>query len=138
MTTTQTGTESLTNSSTKGDVNALIEVNRERIKTLVAGDFARLEHYVANDMEYTSGNGEVHPKTTVFAGFLDGSLRLEKQDPYAESARVHGDCGIVSYRADSISIHNGERIEGTTQCTSVYAWRDSRWQLIVQHNTFVS
>lgn len=29
------------------------------------------------------------------------------------------------------------RIEGATRCTSVYLRRDCRWQLILQHNTFV-
>jgi hypothetical protein len=119
------------------DVDDLLEVNRKRIRALVAADFETLERYVADDMEYVAGDGSVHPKVKVFAGFRDGSLRLEKQDPYAESGRIYGDTGITSYRADSVTIHDSKRIEATTQCTSVYVWRDARWQLVLQHNTFV-
>ena len=30
------------------------------------------------------------------------------------------------------------RIEGVTRCSSVYVHRDGRWQLVLQHNTFIA
>ena len=43
------------------------------------------------NMEYVSGDGSVHPKAEVFGGFHAGTLRLERQEPSAESARIYAD-----------------------------------------------
>ena len=116
----------------------LIAVNRRRIEALVAGDWDVLENYVGEDMQYVSGAGTVHPKSEVFAGFRSGDLRLERQDPSDEEVRVYGDTAIVGYRAESVTIDRGTRIEGVTRCSSVYVRRDGRWQLVLQHNTFIT
>ena len=114
------------------------DANRERIAALVAGDIDTLERYVAEDMQYASGAGTVHTKAEVFAGFRSGDLRLERQDPSELDVRVYGDTAIAGYRADSVTIDRGKRIEGATHCTSVYVYRDGRWQLVLQHNTFIA
>ena len=116
----------------------LIAINRRRIEALVAGDWDTLEQYVGEDMQYVSGAGSVHPKSQVFAGFRSGDLRLERQDPSDEVARIYGDTAIVGYRAESVTIDRGARIEGVTYCSSVYVLRDARWQLVLQHNTFIA
>jgi hypothetical protein len=36
-----------------------------------------------------------------------------------------------------VTIDRGKRIEGATHCSSVYVHRDGRWQLVLQHNTFI-
>jgi len=115
----------------------IAEGNRERIAALVAGDFDTLERYVGEDMQYVSGAGTVHTKAEVFTGFRSGDLRLERQDPSGLDGRVYGDTAIAGYRADSVTIDRGKRIEGATHCTSVYVYRDGRWQLVLQHNTFI-
>jgi hypothetical protein len=102
------------------------DANRERIAALVAGDIDTLERYVAEDMQYVSGAGTVHTKAEVFAGFRSGDLRLERQDPSELDVRVYGDTAIAGYRADSVTIDRGKRIEGATHCTSVYVYRDGR------------
>ena len=117
---------------------ALIAVNRARIAALVAGEWDILQRYVAQDMQYISSAGTVHPKVEVFANFRSGALRLERQQPSAEQVRIYGDTAIVSYRADTVTVNNGSRSEAVTQCSSVYVHRDERWQLVLQHNTLIA
>ena len=114
------------------------DVNRARIAALVAGDIDTLERYVGEDMQYVSVAGVVQTKAQVFAGFRSGDVRLERQDPGDLDVRVYGDTAIAGYRADSVTLDRGKRIEGTTRCTSVYVRRDGRWQLVLQHNTFIA
>jgi ketosteroid isomerase-like protein len=106
----------------------LIDVNRDRIAALVACDLDALDRFVAHDMQYVSVAGAVQTKAQVFAGFRSGDVRLERQDPSELDVRIYGDAAIVGYRADSLTLDRGARIEGTTRCTSVYARRDGRWQ----------
>jgi ketosteroid isomerase-like protein len=116
----------------------VIDVNQARIDALVAGDIDTLDRYVGDDMRYVSATGSVQTKAQVFAAFRSGEVRLERQDPSDLDVRIHADTAIVGYRADSVTIDRGKRIAGTTHCTSVYVRRDGRWQLVVQHNTFIA
>jgi ketosteroid isomerase-like protein len=116
----------------------VLAVNRARIAALVAGDVDALERFVGDDMQYVSVSGAVESKPQVFAGLRSGALRLERQDAVDEDVRLYGDTAIVGYRAESVTLDRGARIEGTTRCTSVYVRRDGHWQLVLQHNTFVT
>lgn len=116
----------------------VVDVNAARIAALVAGDFDALERHVGEDMQYVSAAGVVQTKAQVFAGFRSGDLRLERQDPGDVDVRVYGDTAIAGYRADSVTLDRGRRIEGATYCSSVYVRRDGRWQLVLQHNTFIA
>ena len=116
----------------------IIDVNQARIAALVAGDIDALERYVGEDMQYVSVAGVVQTKAQLFAGFRSGEVRLERQDPSDLDVRVYGDMAIAGYRAESVTHDRGKRIEGTTRCTSVYVRRDGRWQLVLQHNTFIA
>jgi uncharacterized protein (TIGR02246 family) len=115
----------------------VLAANRERIAALVAGDADTLDCFVGDDMSYVSPAGQVQSKAQVFAALRSGALRLERQDASDLEVRLYGDTAIVGYRAETVTVDSGVRIEGTTRCTSVYVHRDGRWQLVLQHNTFV-
>ena len=125
-------------SSFTAEEQKVIDVNQARIDALVAGDIDTLDGYVGEDMRYVSAAGTVQTKAQVFAAFRSGDIRLERQDPSDLNVRIYGDTAIAGYLADSVTIDSGKRIAGTTHCTSVYVRRDGRWQLVLQHNTFIA
>jgi len=115
-----------------------VDVNGERIDALVAGDLERLSSYVGEDLVYVSAAGTVHTRAEVFEAFRTGALRVERQAARDVGVRIHGDVAIAGYLADSVMVDRGQRIEATTRCTSVYVQRAGRWQLVLQHNTYVA
>ena len=115
-----------------------MDVNRERIAALVAGDLEKLSRHVGEDLLYVSAAGTVHTRAEVFDAFRSGALRIVRQDAREVGVRIHADVAIAGYLADSVTLDHGHRIEATTRCTSVYVHRAGRWQLVLQHNTYVA
>ena len=110
-----------------------MKVHETRVAALVSGDFEALANYVAEDLIYTSPKGKVSRRPEVFAGFLDGTTRVERME--CDDFRIlrNGDAAVVTYRSSSRMVDPDYVVDGLMRSTSVYFKRDGAWLLVAQH-----
>ena len=113
-------------------------VHEARIAALLAGDVEHLDNYVADDLTYTSPKGKVMGKPEVFAAFRSGAMRIDHMEIDDLECREHGDTAIMTYRAQTTIIDDGETISGAVRSTAVYLKRDGRWKLAAQQQTAIA
>ena len=112
---------------------ALIAVNAERIRVLVAGDLDALDRFVGDELIYVSPRGKAQTKAQVYEGFRSGAVKVERLDIEDPRARLFGSVGIVTYRANTRIVDGAEVFDAWTQSTAIYHHRDGRFQLVSQH-----
>jgi hypothetical protein len=94
-----------------------------------------LSQVVGEDLIFVSPTGATQTRPEVFAAAKAGRLRIERMDSSDISTRFYGDVGMLMYQADGKMRDGDTVIEGMTRSTTVYVWRDVRWQLVSQHQS---
>lgn len=114
---------------------SLVDAHHARIQALLDGNVEALRNVVGEDLRFVSSFGKIQTRPEVFDAFKRGTLRIERMKTFDISTRIYGDIGILLYAADTKMIDGDVTVEGTTRSTTVYAMRESGWQLISQHQS---
>ena len=94
-------------------------------------DTAGIERIIADDCLITDESGKVSNKAENMASFKNRQVKIESVKYLDQKVRVIGD-GVVIVNA-TINFkgnNNGKPFDVTEQCTTVWAWRDGRWQVV--------
>jgi ketosteroid isomerase-like protein len=114
---------------TSSDLDILLELNREYIRSVQESDVGRFREMLAEDFRVTNSDGSFLDK----AGFLAQTARpvtitnLEAQDV---EVRILGDMAIIHART-SYSDPDGRQFSG--RYTDIWARRDGRWLAVAAH-----
>ena len=115
--------------------DALVSAHFARLDALLANNLDTLSQVVGEDLIFVSPTGATQTRPEVFAAAKAGRLRIERMDSSDISTRFYGDVGMLMYQADGKMRDGDTVIEGMTRSTTVYVWRDVRWQLVSQHQS---
>ena len=94
---------------------------------LVKGDMAFADGVTADDWMIIVGNGGVGDKSQRSKDVKDGTLKYEALDKSDMKVRVYGETAVVTGRARSRIIVNGQDVGGTDRFTEVYARQGGKW-----------
>jgi len=115
--------------ATKPDEAGAGAANQARFDASVHGDTAALGKLLADDLDYCHSNRECETKSAYLASFKSGSMKYRSIEPTVDSIKLVGPVAIILGHAHINATRNGTDLDMTIGYTSVFAWREGRWQL---------
>lgn len=117
------------------DEAALMEIEREWGKALLAGDTMAMDRFVAPEWTLTNPMGYVETKAEADAALRSGDLDFESMTPQDLKVKVYGDTAIVTGQSYDKAKYKGKDVSGTYRFTDVFVKRDGKWMAISTHVT---
>ena len=116
-------------------IENLLQVHEDRVLALVEGDLKSLNRCVSDDLVFTTPHGTLLTKNDIFDRIKDG--RMDVKYMQVDDLRIHqnGDTAVITYRCETAYTDNNVMVDGTVRSTTVYVYRDNRWQLIAAHQS---
>lgn len=109
---------------------AVMQLERDWAKALVAGDTATIERITASDWVMTDPGGNRTARAESLAEMRSGALKFESMTPLDMEVRVYGDTAIVNGRSRDKLTYKGQDMSGEYRFTDVFVKRDGRWQAV--------
>ncbi len=123
------------NSGTPEDHESLVTAHHARVAALLAGDLDALGKVVGKDLVFISAAGQTMKWPDVVTSIGSGSLKMLRMDSSNIETRIYGDVGLLTYKANTASEHDGEKVEATTLSVTVYVKRGNGWQMVSQQHS---
>ena len=118
-----------TETAARRDLDTLLELNGDYIRSVQSGDVRRFDEILAPDFLCTNPDGSLVDR----AGFLEQTARpvqIKDLEVHDVNVRVMGDVAIIHART-SYRRPDGEA--GRGRYTDVWARRDGRWLAVAAH-----
>ena len=119
------------------DAQQLEELERSRLRSLVAGDLATAAALHADDYQLiTPGGGRLTKQAYLELVASDDFSYVTFEPASALEVRVHEAVAMARYQA-RIVVHDADSIadDGTFWHTDIWELRDDRWQAVWSHAT---
>jgi hypothetical protein len=118
------------------DVEAIRELERERLRALVAADLARADELHADDFQLVNPTGRTYTKAEYLGDIASGEIDYRVWEPGEIAVLSGADVAVVRYEAEmEIRLAGELRPRQRLWHTDVYALRDGRWQVVWSHAT---
>jgi len=127
----------MTNGSPE-DHDSLVAAHHARVQALLDSDLSALSKVVGEDLVFISAFGQTMVWPDVVNSIQSGSLKMLRMGSVDIKTRIYGDVGLLTYKADTASLHDGEKIETSTLSVTVYIKRDDGWQMVSQQHSPLS
>jgi hypothetical protein len=115
--------------SAKPDEAGARTANQARFDAAVSGDTSALDKLLADDLDYCHSNGDCESKRVYLDSMKAGTMKYRSIQPAVDSAKVIGTVAVLLGHASISATRNGSDLNMQIGYTSVFAWRDGRWQL---------
>jgi hypothetical protein len=120
------------------DAEALRDLERERLRALVAADMTRAEELHADDFQLVNPAGRTYTKAQYLGDLASGEIDYRVWEPGEIAVLLGSDTAVVRYQAEmEIRLAGELRPRQRLWHTDVYALRDGRWQVVWSHATRV-
>lgn len=125
------------------DRRAMVEqvsrLNEEYSIMIQRGNATEIERVLADDYVLTDESGRVFTKTDDLATYKDRKIKIEFVKTLEQKLRVAGDAVVIANARINFkgTRASGESFDITEQCTTTWAWRNGRWQIVSDHISFV-
>lgn len=117
----------------------VLKMGQEYGKMIQRGSQAEIERILADEYLYTNEKGEVKNKAKDVAGYKDRKSKLESVETTDQKVRVVGNNTAIetgTFRVKGTD-KDGKPFEETERYTTVWVWRDMRWQIAADHTSAV-
>ena len=101
-------------------IKNVLDTHERRVQALIEGDLATLDLCVSDELVFTTPYGTLLTKAMVFDSIKNG------------------DTAVITYRSDTSYTDNKVLVDGTVRSTTVYLFRDGRWQLIAAQQSLIT
>ena len=106
-------------------------------QALIDGDVIALEKIFANEFTYTSSTGEVLDRAALLEQIRSNTADIASGASSEEAVQVNGNTGAVAGRFDAKGTEAGQPFDVAERYTSVWVFRDDRWQLVTEQSTLL-
>jgi hypothetical protein len=111
--------------------DTLREIERERLRALVAGEIEAARPLHADDFQLVNPAGGVVSKDEYLDLISSGVFRYRLWDPEAITVRLYGEAAVIRYRAEIEAVFDGQTTGRSRYWhTDLYEHRDGRWQVV--------
>lgn len=116
----------------------VLQVERARVRALLAADAAALEPLLADDLIFVHVSGWSQTKKEYVESIRRGEMKYETIEHSAVRARIYGDAAVLTGRS-AIKVRSerrqGQLLDVQILFTAVYAKSGGHWQLVVWQST---
>ncbi len=109
-----------------------------RIKATINADVEELDKCYADDLVYAHSDGRVDDRDVLLAGIASGRVDYQKIEIVDQGIRVYDGVAVITGSADFYVVANDVVNEMTLRFTSVYVYKDDRWQFASWHSSRVA
>ena len=109
-----------------------------RIAATLSADVEQLDECYAEDLVYAHSDGRVDDRGVLLAGIASGRVNYQKIDIVEQGIRIFGDVAIITGSANFHVVANDVVNEMTLRFTSVYVYKNDRWQFTSWHSSRVA
>ena len=108
----------------------------ERVRALLANDFAALEALLGDDLTYVHSNGMLDTKASYIGSLRSGASRYLTMDMSDVSVRaLGGDVALLNAKFEARVLVRGSEVNPKPRVMIVYVKRDGRWQMVAWQST---
>ena len=114
----------------------VLAADAERVRALLANDFAALEALLGDDLAYVHSNGMLDTKGSYINSLRSGASRYLTMDMSDVSVRTFGeDVAVINAKFEAtVQVRSGV-VNPKPRVLIVYAKRDGRWQMVAWQST---
>lgn len=114
----------------------ILKLEHEWARALLREDVARLDALLANDLQYTRGNGKVETKASYLQPIREGTTTYSLVKRDGIKVQVNGDTAIVTARwKTTLQNKPNPPLTTTARYLHVYMKQNGRWQLTTHQTT---
>ncbi len=120
-----------TSTASKSDLDGLLDLNRDYIRSVQHGDVQRFDEILADDFLCSNPDGSLVDRKA----FLDQTAKpvtIRNLEAHDVNVRIMGDVAIIHART-TYTLPDG--LAGVGRYTDVWARRDGRWLAVSAHVT---
>ncbi len=113
-------------------------LNEEYSFMIQRGDPTEIARVLADDYILTDENGKVFTKADDLASYKNRQIKIDSVKTLNQKVRIVGDAVVIANATINFQgSKNGKAFDLTEQCTTIWAWRGGRWQVVSDHISFV-
>jgi hypothetical protein len=115
------------------------EIERSRLRALVAADVATAQPLHADDFQLITPIGVALSREEYLGAIAAGQIKYMAWEPGDIAVRLHRSAAVIRYRARLEVIFNGHPVPpGEYWHTDAYEHRDGRWMVVWSQATAIS
>jgi ketosteroid isomerase-like protein len=118
-----------------GNERAIIDLDRKRMRAMVAKDVETLEMLLADDLIYTHSSARLDTKRSLIQAMVSGTTVYTSVEPSDVKAQDLGNTVVLTGIAQIKVVSNGRPNAFGVRFTDVYTRRDGRWQMVTWQST---
>lgn len=117
----------------------VLKMGLEYNKAIQRGDATEIEKFLADEYIYTNEKGEVKNKTEDLATYKNRKSKIESAETTDQKVRVLGNNTAIETGTFHVkgTDAGGQSFDETERYTTVWVWRDLRWQIASDHTSEV-
>ncbi|HEY3064754.1 MAG TPA: nuclear transport factor 2 family protein [Methylomirabilota bacterium] len=119
----------MTDSAARPDLETLLELNREYIRSVQDGDVRRFDEILAPDFLCSNPDGTLVDRTA-FLAQTARPVQIKDLAAHDVNVRIIGDVAIIHART---TYRRPDGQDGRGRYTDVWARRDGRWLAVAAH-----
>ncbi len=116
------------------DPGEIKELEEELRLAMIAGDVARLDALISNDLIFTDHTGTVLTKEMDLDVHRSGNLKINSLHPREQKIRLHGDTAVVSVLMDIEGVYLQQAFIACNRYTRIWARKHGKWMIIAVHS----
>ena len=119
------------------DAAAVLALDEARFDAQVAGDKARLEELLADELHYTHSNASVDTKASYIDSIISGRVNYRQIDRSGQNATVFGDAAVCTGSATLHVTAGGHDRSLNLRFTDVWVRRSGAWQMVAWQSSLL-
>ena len=113
----------------------LTRIEHELLDSLLKGDPAAFDRYLADTFTFTGPDGMVEDKARTIADLKSGDLKFTSSKLDDMKVQSYGSTAVVTYGSTDQGSYKGKDISGRFRWTDVFMKRNGQWKLISGHGS---
>lgn len=123
--------------NTRSKIMNVDQAEKDLLDAILAGDVARLDELLSDDLILTSQTGEVLTKTADLDAHRSGSLKILRAIPSELKILPTKNGSIVNVRMSLHCTYNSQHFSGDFRYTRVWEIQNGKWIVVACHITAI-
>jgi hypothetical protein len=116
----------------------LTTIMLDMAKASIRGDVAFFDNVLADEVIYTTINGEIKNKAQVLDDYRKHQITFQSHVFDDIKVRLYGELAVVTNRATAVSTYQHKPRRSVTRNTRTFVKRDGRWQVVAFQSTRIA
>ncbi len=99
-------------------------------KSMLTNDVNEISRFMSEDWTILGTEGGITSKSTFLSWISSGDLTHSRMDSDEMHVKIYGETGVVISRGTSEGLYKGESFSFYEWSTSVFVWKNSKWNCV--------